>query len=58
MPYEAKGGAEGVVHTVAKALRLYITDGEFALLRHSPDVLLRFPEKAGSAVYRICGLLG
>jgi uncharacterized protein (DUF2267 family) len=29
MPYEVKGGAEGVVHTVAKALRLYITDGEW-----------------------------
>ncbi|MCW2888229.1 MAG: hypothetical protein QOE54_3729 [Streptosporangiaceae bacterium] len=29
MPYEVEGGAEGVVHTVAKALRLYITDGEW-----------------------------
>src|SRR3954452_15646064 len=28
-PYEVQGGIEGLVHTVAHALRLYITDGEW-----------------------------
>ena len=28
-PYELEGGMEGLVHTVAQALRLYITDGEW-----------------------------
>jgi uncharacterized protein (DUF2267 family) len=27
--YEIKGGMEGLVHTVAQTLRLYITDGEW-----------------------------
>jgi uncharacterized protein (DUF2267 family) len=38
MPFEVKGGAEGVVHTVAKALRLYITDGEW------DDVVAEMPK--------------
>jgi uncharacterized protein (DUF2267 family) len=28
-PYDLEGGMEGLVHTVAQALRLYITDGEW-----------------------------
>jgi uncharacterized protein (DUF2267 family) len=28
-PYEIKGGLEGLVHTVVRALRLYISDGEW-----------------------------
>jgi uncharacterized protein (DUF2267 family) len=28
-PYEIEGGLEGMVHTVVRALRLYITDGQW-----------------------------
>ncbi|MCW2864221.1 MAG: hypothetical protein JWP48_5929 [Actinoallomurus sp.] len=37
-PYEIKGGLEGLVHTVAHALRLYITDGEWE------DIKVEMPE--------------